>query len=160
MKIGVISDTHIPVNCPEIPKKILKVFKDVEMILHAGDLIDYKVIGMLQKITPRVVAVCGNMDSHEACEKLAKKEILTVGRYKIGLIHGYGAADTIIETVSDELKNVDIIVFGHSHKPLNKKINGILYFNPGSATDKIFTKENTVGILNINDKIEANLIIV
>jgi len=54
-----------------------------------------------------------------------------------------------------EFEGVDVIVFGHSHKPFNQIINGILMFNPGSPTDKIFTNTNSFGILELNKKIRA-----
>ena len=69
VKIGVISDTHIPINCESISQAIKDVFKNVDMILHAGDLVDYNVVEMLKEITPNVIAVCGNMDSIEVCNK-------------------------------------------------------------------------------------------
>ena len=63
-------------------------------------------------------------------------------------------------TDNNEFKKdkVDIIIFGHSHTPENKKIDGILFFNPGSLTDKDFAPYNSYGILELNDEIEAKII--
>lgn len=150
MKIGVISDTHIPVNAQKLPETVKTAFKDVAMIIHAGDLVCESVIVELKKITNKVEVVCGNMDSSEMRSKFPEKKVITVGKYKIGITHGYGAAGNIKDRVLKEFKNVDIIVFGHSHKPINEQKNGVLLFNPGSPTDNIFAPFQSVGILELD----------
>lgn len=157
MRIGVISDTHIPVVCDELPLALKKYFKGVDMILHAGDLVDYRVIEQLLAYCPRVEAVCGNMDSPHLQTKLPTKKILQAGKYTIGLTHGWGPPQNIIDRVATEFKNVDIIVFGHSHKATNEKKNGVLFFNPGSATDNVNSK-CSIGILELNGEIKSQII--
>ena len=106
-----------------------------------------------------VKAVVGNMDSREIKLELNPKEVITIGGLKIGLIHGYGAPSEILVTVRREFDKVDAIVFGHSHVATNMKKDGILYFNPGSPTDKIFATKNSYGILEVVDKkIEGKII--
>ena len=61
MKIGLISDTHIPDRLSLLPENVIKAFEGVDLILHAGDVTDYEVIEKLEKIAP-VLAVEGNMD--------------------------------------------------------------------------------------------------
>jgi uncharacterized protein len=157
MRIGVISDTHIPIVCDDLPLKLKQYFKGVDMILHAGDLVDYCVIDQLLAYCPKVEAVCGNMDSPQLQTKLPTKKIIQAGKYTIGLTHGWGPPQNIADRVAKEFKNVDIIVFGHSHKPMNEKKNGILFFNPGSATDKI-NSNGTIGILELNGEIKSQII--
>jgi putative phosphoesterase len=158
MKIGVISDTHIPVSCDELPKELNKHFKGVDMILHAGDIVDQKAIDQLMEICPVVEAVCGNMDSPALQSSLPHKKIIQAGKFKIGLTHGWGPPAGIIERVAKEFKDVDVIVFGHSHQATSVKKKGVLFFNPGSATDMIHSKCRSIGILNIDSKIEAEII--
>lgn len=160
MRIGVIADTHIPDRAKDIPQAILEDFKNVEMIIHAGDLVDLGVLDKLRAVCPKVKAVYGNMDPYEVRQKLAEKEVLKIGNYKIGVMHGYGAPYRLIDLLSESFKNdkVNLIIFGHSHKGINEKRGDILYFNPGSPTDKIFSPYNSYGIIEINDKIEAKLI--
>ncbi|MFH1202287.1 MAG: metallophosphoesterase family protein [Candidatus Omnitrophota bacterium] len=158
MKIGVISDTHIPDRAKELPREVLNALCGVELILHAGDLVQISVLEELKKIA-KVKAVCGNMDLPEVRDVLARKEIIEVGGFKIGLIHGWGPADKLPETIKNEFSSkMDIIVFGHSHNPLNQVIKGTLFFNPGSPTDKAFSVYNSFGIININDKIIGEII--
>ncbi|MFH1407186.1 MAG: metallophosphoesterase family protein [Candidatus Omnitrophota bacterium] len=159
MKVGVISDTHIPFAANDLPKSIYENFKGVELILHAGDLAEMSVLEKLKKIC-KTVAVRGNMDSHAVKKALAQKEIIKVRNFTLGLIHGEGPPSGICDLVREAFRGekVDAIVFGHSHSPLCETHNGILYFNPGSPTDKIFSSFNSYGILEINDKIEGRII--
>jgi uncharacterized protein len=158
MRIGVLSDTHISDRGEEIPAKILEDFRGVDLILLAGDLIDLSVLDRLKKIAP-VTAVFGNMDLPEVVKVLKRKEIVTCGKFRIGLFHGFGHPDKIIEHLKLEFKDdkVDAIVFGHSHKPMNEYVGQTLYFNPGSPTDKLFAPYNSYGIIEINDDIKAEI---
>jgi len=160
MKIGVISDTHIPDRAATVPDKILQDFKTVDMIIHAGDLVDLNVIEQLQKSCPNIKAVSGNMDPAEVRKQLPEKIILQAGNYKIGIMHGNGAPVHLVDFLTRAFKDdiVDIIIFGHSHNPFNEKKGNILFFNPGSATDKIFAAYNSYGIIELNGKIEAKII--
>ena len=160
MKIGVISDTHIPDRAKAIPEKILIEFKNMDMIIHAGDLVDLNTLDALKSICPDVRAVRGNMDPQEVREKLPEKEIIKAGNYKIALMHGSGTPNKLIDLLSNifENDNPDIIIFGHSHYPVNEKRGDVLFFNPGSATDKIFSPFNSYGIIEINDKINAKIV--
>lgn len=159
-KIAVISDTHIPDRAKEIPPKVLEEIKKVDMVIHAGDLVDIEVLDTLRSACKNVTAVCGNMDPEELRKVLPEKEILKIGNYRIGVMHGYGTPNKLIELLSLVFKcdNVNIVIFGHSHSPVNEKRGNVLFFNPGSLTDKAFSKYNSYGIIEINDKIEAKII--
>jgi uncharacterized protein len=151
MKIGVISDTHIPVNACELPPELISALKGCDLIVHAGDLVDLCVVEELQKIA-KTEAVCGNMDLPKAQASLEKKKILKVEDKKIGLMHGYGNPDMLVNALKEEFfsQKPDIIIFGHSHVPMNKVIEGVLFFNPGSATDTVFAPYRSYGIIEID----------
>ncbi len=147
MKIGVLSDTHIPQMAKKISEKVIELFSDVDLILHAGDIVDKTVIEELESIA-KVEVVKGNMDEPDNPYPL--KKVLNVEEVKIGLIHGYGSPFGLRDRIRKEFYELDVIVYGHSHKSYNKIENGILFFNPGTPTDKIFALHNSVGILEIN----------
>ena len=158
MKIGVISDTHIPKAASDLPAAVYSEFRKVDLILHAGDLVELKILDRLKKLAP-VKAVRGNMDEREVRLALPEKEVIDINnKFKIGLIHGYGAPYSLPERIGSQFGRVDAIVFGHSHTPLNEVRDGVLFFNPGSPTDKIFAPYNSFGILEINETIEGRII--
>lgn len=156
VKIGVISDTHIPSRAPAISESILHFFRDqkVEAIFHAGDLTVPDVIDQLQYVAP-VFAVRGNMDLHSPTRDLPEyREINRAGK-TIGVIHGSGGPNGFVSRVYNALpkeKKPDIVICGHNHNGFVEYYEGILFFNPGSPTDTRFTQTNTIGLLDITEK--------
>ena len=156
MKIGVVSDTH----SRKVPQQLLNDFKKVDVIVHAGDfcsLQDLKIFSQMKEVR----AVYGNMDEFEIRRMLPKCQIFQCGEFSIGLTHGEGPAQEVFDCVRNEFKQqkVDVVIFGHSHQRLNKKIDDILYFNPGSPNDTIFAPYCSYGILELEaGKINAKII--
>ena len=158
MKIGVVSDTHIPRNAFELPEVLLKGLSDCDLILHAGDMVELFVAEQLGAIAP-FKGVAGNMDDVVVRDNFPAKQIIKVDNVTIGLIHGFGRPKEIIQTIKKEFpSDIDIIVFGHTHMAINEVVGKTLFFNPGSPTDKIFAKFNSYGILNITDTIKGEII--
>ena len=151
MKIGVISDTHLSKGNCELPKQLIAEFKTCNLIIHAGDLIDICVLEALSKIA-KTEAVCGNMDNHNMKPGLEDKKIFNIEGKKICVMHGYGHPDNLVGILKDEFfpEKPDIIIFGHSHKPKNEYIDGVLFFNPGSATDIVYAPYLSYGLIEIN----------
>ncbi len=160
MRIGVISDTHLSQGNCVLPDKLTAELKKCDLIVHAGDLVDICVLDDINKIS-KVVAVCGNMDSHNVRPKLKDKEIFSVEGKKICVMHGYGHPDALVDLVRETFlpEKPDIIIFGHSHVPKNESIDGVLFFNPGSATDTVFAPYRSYGIIEIDKdgKIKAEI---
>ncbi len=156
MKIGIISDTHIPVSASALPGKVIEYFSGTDLILHAGDFIDLAVLEELKRISS-VEAVRGNMDPPEVKQILPRKKIIQVGSFKIGLIHGSGSPSGLMERIAKEFgtERLDAIVFGHSHSPYKQIVDNVLFFNPGSPTDATV---NTFGLIEIADRITARII--
>ncbi len=157
MKIGVISDTHIPKAALDLPEVIYNEFVNVDLILHAGDFVEMWVLGKLQKLAP-VKAVYGNMDMFDVREMLPPKKVIELGHYRIGLMHGWGSSNGLEERVRSEFQNPDVIVYGHSHRPANHMKDGILFFNPGTAIGYSSNGVHTLGVLNVGDEIYGEII--
>jgi len=153
IKIGVISDTHILDRVGHIPQKVLDAFKEVDLVIHAGDLVGLGAVETLKSVCPKVVAVAGNMDQEAVRKKYPQKQILDILGYRIGLMHGAGAPFNLLDLLTDAFKDdgCDLIIFGHSHKPMNEKIGGVLFFNPGSPTD-LACAYNSYGIIELKKK--------
>jgi len=152
-KIGVLSDTHIPTRGRFLPPRLFKYFEDVQLILHAGDLVEEKIIDDLLSLAP-VEAVAGNMDSLSLRKMLGRLKLIIIGEVKIGLLHGDISGRMIDHNqVSDLFKPhvLRVVVFGHLHQPQNIVQNGTLYFNPGSAVDPRRGSRPSCGRLLISD---------
>ena len=127
-------------------------FQSVDLIIHAGDfctIADLKIFKKLKK----TYAVFGNMDGLELRQVLPERDIFEVEGKRIGLYHGHGAPDRVLDFVKAEFKHegVDIVIFGHSHHAINKTIDNVLYFNPGSPTDVVRAPYCSYGILEIKN---------
>lgn len=159
MKIGVISDTHLRGPDDRLLAIVRKHFHDAGMILHAGDLVE---LAVLEAFGDRdVIAVCGNMDPPRVGEEIPYKRVIEVGRFRIGLIHGWGSPVGLEDRLLLEFERVDCIVYGHSHCPANRVRDGILFFNPGSACDRRHASSTSVGLLEVGpDAIEGRIIAV
>jgi len=157
IRIGVLSDTHVPKAALDLPEAVCREFKKVDMILHAGDLIERSVLDKLEHLAP-THAVYGNMDMHDLKACLPQKDVIKINGFRIGLMHGYGPPTKLIDAVRGEFTRVDAIVFGHSHVTVNEVIGKTLFFNPGTPTDKVFAAFNSFGILEIGESIKGTII--
>jgi uncharacterized protein len=153
--VAVISDTHL-MGRP-VPEQVMDMIDGADLILHAGDILEMAVIEQLSEVA-RTVAVKGNMDQGDAARELPAKRVLEIEGFRIGLTHGYGPPSRITWKVGALFTGVDCVVFGHTHSPLIKERNGVLFFNPGSPTDKMFAKRNTIGFLDIRERLEPRIV--
>jgi putative phosphoesterase len=151
MQIAVLADTHVN-KLEYLPKRIIDALSTVDLIIHAGDFTDVQLLNELKQLN-EVKAVHGNMDSRELKSVLPIKEIVETKDKRIGITHGSGAPWRIEERVRKvfESDRIDIIVYGHSHRPQNKVINDVLFFNPGKAADSF-------GILTIDGEAKGEMI--
>jgi len=154
-RIGVLSDTHLRGYDQELARQLKEVFAGVDLILHAGDLVNLQVLDMLE--APQVLAVCGNMDDQVVAQSLPSKRVIPVGGFTIGLIHGWGAPVGLAGRVAGEFEGVDCIVFGHSHRPMNARQQGVLMFNPGSVS-KGLLGSGTVGLITVEQELSAQIV--
>jgi len=136
MRIGVISDTHGLLR-PEA----LTALAGVEHILHAGDIGDIAILDALRSIAP-VTAIRGNIDTSGACAELPATEMVELGGRIFYLVHAIQDLD-----ISPSAAGVDVVVYGHSHKPSVEQRSTVLYLNPGSAGPRRFQLPVTLALL-------------
>lgn len=152
-RVGVISDTHLG-DTGEATAFLLYLaeqhFQGVDMVLHAGDIVAPDVLAAFAPCP--VHAVRGNMDP--ATPGLPWKRILEIEGCRIGLMHGWGPREGLVERICNEFHDaaLDCLVFGHSHVPVCQWLGGMLLFNPGSATDCRGMPYTSVGVLEIDDR--------
>jgi uncharacterized protein len=151
LRVAVLADTHVD-KLEYFPMKIIAALSTVDLIIHAGDFTNVQLLEELRQLGA-VRAVQGNMDSKEIKAVLPIKEIVEIEGKRIGITHGSGAPWGIEERVRKvfESDEIDIIVYGHSHRSQNKVIKDILFFNPGKAADSF-------GVLTIDVEAEGEII--
>lgn len=159
LRIGVLSDTHFlsPEDGSVFLEKLLqREFKDVDLILHAGDVVHPDSLIAFEEIP--LYLVQGNMDPSQAGVPI--RRIVEAGGFRIGLIHGWGAALGLEERVMAEFadEDLDCLVYGHSHHWVNHHQNGLLLFNPGSPTDRRGAPFHSVGILELDEDIRGHIL--
>jgi uncharacterized protein len=156
IKIVVMSDTHMPKKAKHLPQTLVSELETADYIIHSGDWQTVELYHELKQYA-EVIGVTGNVDSPELNRQLNTKEILRVDGFSIGIVHGHGTGKTTEKRAFEAftMDKVDCIVYGHSHIPVHKETNGILFFNPGSPTDKRRQKEFSYGILTIGGEIKA-----
>ncbi|NTV29026.1 MAG: metallophosphoesterase family protein [Candidatus Omnitrophica bacterium] len=147
MRIIVISDTH----ADKLPKQLLEDIRKSDLVIHAGDFTDIETLKALRQIK-EVRAVYGNMDGLELRQALPQREVFQCEGVRIGIFHGEGSSDGMLERIRGHFQGdaVQAIVFGHTHAAMNKVIDGVLFFNPGSPTDHIRATVRSYGVLEVH----------
>jgi len=156
VKIGVISDTHLIDYDQKLKKIVDEHFGDVDLVIHAGDLVDRRVLDIFKG--KEVKAVHGNMDYPSVKENLPEQLFFEINGFKFGVIHGWGPSWGLEEKILEEMGSMDCIVYGHTHEPVCHIKAGVLFFNPGSPTDKRFAAFKSLGILEIDKDVEGRII--
>ena len=146
--IGVISDTHGLLR-PEV----ISVFKDSDLIIHAGDIGSPQVLDELEAIS-KVIAIRGNNDKGEWAKDLPDTDLVAVRGISIYIIHDVKELD--LEPAAAGIK---VVISGHSHHPRVEERENVLFVNPGSAGPRRFNLPVSVARLRVTSvKVEAELI--
>jgi putative phosphoesterase len=151
--LGVVSDTHLPRFGNALPRVLIAGLRDerVAGILHCGDMTDLLAIDLFTAIAP-VEAVAGNNDGEEIRKRFGRKKIVTIDGVRIGMIHGdqgkHAAPRNAVDAFAEE--KLDVICFGHSHRPLREQHGKVLLLNPGSPTDKRMNPRYSYAILRLD----------
>ena len=156
IRIGVLSDTHLHRVTPEFRAIYDRYLSDVDLIMHAGDFTSPALVSFLGK--GEFHGVYGNMDPLAVKSTLPEKKVVGVGAYRIGLIHGWGSSEGLESRIWDEFDDVDVIIYGHSHKAANHVREGVLLFNPGTATGYTLAGAHSIGLLECGEAVQGDII--
>jgi putative phosphoesterase len=144
MRLGVIADTHGLLR-PEV----FEAFAEVDHILHAGDVGPREVLIELETLAP-VTAVYGNTDGMELRRTLPQVASLRLDGFDIVVTHGDQFGTPTPESLNTAFPEAQIIVFGHTHRPLLKLVDVVVtVMNPGGAGARRFSLPPSVGILEL-----------
>lgn len=164
--LGVLADTHVPDRARSLAPEVCSRFEEagVDAILHAGDVSTPVVLDQLERIAP-VFAVRGNRDIFRL-SYLPMERIESWDGVRVGLTHGHGRwfnymldrvhfelhgyyHERLIPRLLKSFPDIDVIVFGHGHLPLNERRDGCLLFNPGSPHFPVKGSNPSIGLLKI-----------
>ncbi|MCP5094983.1 MAG: metallophosphoesterase family protein [Chloroflexi bacterium] len=156
--LGIISDTHMPQRWLEIPTAVSTIFKNIDLLLHAGDVGELWVLDKLSHIAP-VIAVHGNDETKEATDNLPEQQIITIAGQRILLWHGH-YRDRIDEMTArkngdfrvslnriaqrGQRSTTSLVIFGHWHIPLVYEHEGVTIINPGAIASGGMTVRQSV----------------
>jgi len=168
MRIGLLSDTHIPEVVKELPREVIKAFQGVDLILHAGDIYATSVLDNLECAAP-VLAARGDDDHFSTLtdQRVKEKHVLQLEGQTLWLVHERSYSPQWWQSRWWESKlssgqdvKPDIVVFGHEHRTIVQRLNDILFVNPGSPTFLHYRRGlGTVAILDIDsDEADINIL--
>jgi len=144
MRLGLIADTHGLLR-PEV----FEVFRDVDLILHAGDVGPPELLTELEAVAP-VTAVWGNTDGFELREKVPEVVETRIEGFDFLLIHGHQFGSPTPEALNRAYPNAEVSVSGHTHKPLLTLLDQVVtVLNPGGAGWRRFRLPASVGIMEL-----------
>ncbi|HTZ91948.1 MAG TPA: metallophosphoesterase family protein [Streptosporangiaceae bacterium] len=151
VRVVVLSDTHAPRFWKSCPASVASWLRQADLILHAGDVCIASVLDELAEYAP-VRVVLGNNDSAEVAGWGAPPRLeFTIEGVPVGMIHDSGQANGRLRRMRATFPAADLVVFGHSHIPLDDGDGRLRIFNPGSPTDKRRQPCRTLGVLEIAD---------
>ncbi|MGI9007004.1 MAG: metallophosphoesterase family protein [Streptosporangiaceae bacterium] len=151
MRAVVLADTHAPRRWQGCPPAVAAHLRGADLILHAGDVCTAAVLEELSRYAP-VLAVLGNNDGQDVAAWGAPE----VGEFDldglpVAMLHDSGRAQGRLDRLRLRFPAASLVVFGHSHIPLDQSGRGLRIFNPGSPTDRRRQPHGTLGLLDIRD---------
>jgi uncharacterized protein len=152
MRLGLISDTH-----GMLRPDVFECFAGVDRILHAGDIGPASLLDELQAIAP-VTAVWGNTDGFDVRERLQGVANLEVAGRRITLLHGHQLGTPTPDGLRSAAPDAQVIVFGHTHRPLEERDHHVLVVNPGAAGASRFGIPPSVAILELGDALSLEFL--
>jgi uncharacterized protein len=143
MKVGILSDTHGLLR-PEV----FRAFEGVDHVIHAGDVGDADILTALEAIAP-VTAVWGNVDGWEVRDRTRQAAEVELEGVRVAVLHGHRLPAATPEEAVQAHPDAALVVFGHSHRPLVRRVGGTLAVNPGSAGPRRFRDPVTVALAHL-----------
>jgi hypothetical protein len=160
MRVVAVSDTHAPRRWKGCPPAVAEHLRDADLILHAGDVCVPSVLDELAAYAP-VKVVLGNNDGPDVAAWGAPETLeFELDGLPTAMVHDSGSAVRRTARMSRRFPGAELVVFGHSHIPMDETGDGVRIFNPGSPTDRRRQPHGTIGLLDIEDGrlIEARIV--
>jgi uncharacterized protein len=149
VRIVVLADTHAPRRWRACPPRVARELRGADLILHAGDVCTAAVLQELAQYAP-VAAVIGNNDGPDVADWGATPTAeLDLDGLRVAMLHDSGPAAGRLMRMRRAFPRAELVVFGHSHIPLDQSASGLRIFNSGSPTDRRRQPHGTLGVLRV-----------
>lgn len=147
MQVVITGDTHLPKGGRELPAALQGAIAGATLVIHSGDFTGAGSLERFERISPRLVAVHGNVDVEAVVQRLPEATAFDLGAARVGLIHDAGPRRGRMRRMRRLFPDADAVVFGHSHLPLHEiGEDGFQIFNPGSPTERRRAPTHSFGL--------------
>jgi putative phosphoesterase len=137
MDVVLMSDTHVPLRAKDLPAQLWTAVDRADLVIHAGDWVDARLLDQLERRSRRLLACWGNNDGPELRQRLPEVARADVAGLRIAVVHETGPAQGRERRCAAAYPDVDLLCFGHSHIPWDSTAgSGLRLLNPGSPTDR------------------------
>jgi putative phosphoesterase len=151
VRVAVLADTHAPRRWRSCPPAVAKRLAGADLILHAGDVCTAGVLNELAGYAPVRVVLGNNDGSDVAAFGATETARLHLEGLEVAMVHDAGPAQGRMARLARRFPGAELVVFGHSHIPLDQTGESVRIFNPGSPTDRRRQPTGTIGVLDIAD---------
>ena len=157
-KIVALSDTHCD-TWDQVHPDIRTAVADADIVIHCGDLVRMDVVHGLRSAANSAVVVHGNSDPPDVRQAIPYVQIIHIEGVRIGITHpAWGGPEFPPEDLlPDFTEPVDMILFGHTHQPMNELRSGIRYVNPGQAYPSFMVAATIATTTIHNGSVEAQI---
>jgi putative phosphoesterase len=132
-----LADTHVPKRAPGLPPELWAAIDAADVVVHAGDWVDIRLLDELERRARLLVAVFGNNDGPELRARLPEVARFDIEGVRLAVVHETGSATGREARMDAAFPDADVLVFGHSHIPWDTvSPRGLRLLNPGSPTDR------------------------
>jgi len=151
MRIVVLSDTHAPRRWRACPPRVAEHLRGADLILHAGDVCTADVLAELAAYAPVRAVLGNNDDAGVAAWGAPETAEFGLDGLCVAMIHDAGPTAGRLRRMRRRFPGASLVVFGHSHIPLDESGDGLRIFNPGSPTDRRRQPHGTIGLLDVRE---------
>jgi putative phosphoesterase len=136
-QVLLLADTHVPRRARDLPTAVWEAVEAADVVVHAGDWVEPRLLDELERRARDVLGVYGNNDGAELRRRLPEVARRTIGGVRFAVVHETGDAKGRELRCEAAYRDVDVLVFGHSHIPWDTVTpGGLRLLNPGSPTDR------------------------
>jgi uncharacterized protein len=137
MRLLLLADTHVPARARDLPQQVWQEVDRADVVLHAGDWVDVRLLDALEARAGHVIGVAGNNDGPDLRARLPEVAQVELDGVRLAVVHETGGREGRERRCAAAYPDVDVLVFGHSHIPWDTTApGGLRLLNPGSPTDR------------------------